>query len=656
MRRRRFLDLAASKPGVYFGLVIILAGFLAAVSYFIDRYDGFIEKRSTFLGLNMREGFVALSDLQRINLVVLEALRTNEMSRELAIELDRATDFLYVRADAFRRGVVETTETENARKILVLLEDVIGILDAARADRYSNLSGLSARLIEITDETRRLLFVFLDDQRRTQERLLRLQTEQLQRKTYFLTGVLFFLTLVAGSALLLLLREGRLRQHVEEAERRVQFLAYYDSLTTLPNRIKFQDHVSAHLDSGRHGALAFLDLDNFKGINDSLGHAAGDCVLSSVARVLTQSAEKFGGVAARIAGDEFALFFPYADREKLAFLADEILENMKTPVEFESEQIPVGLSIGIATSDVVSRRGCPNFEELSRAADFCLYQSKSAGRGRFTIFDADLNERYAARRALLTELSGAIERGEIRTWFQPKVRLGDEAVFGFEALCRWRRDGILVSPADFIPIAESSGSIIELDLHVMRQACELLAHWNRKSNIPYTISVNLSALHFRSRAIVNSIEEVLTRSGLAPECLTLEITETVELMDWDFVGRIFSEIRALGCRISIDDFGAGYSSLAYLRAIQADELKIDRSLVREIETSAEARQVLSSVVDLAHSLNLRVIVEGVETEEQTDVLLGLGCKYGQGYLFGKPLPAQRALARHAPSAGLKSAS
>ncbi|NNF92197.1 MAG: EAL domain-containing protein, partial [Boseongicola sp.] len=214
----------------------------------------------------------------------------------------------------------------------------------------------------------------------------------------------------------------------------------------------------------------------------------------------------------------------------------------------------------------------------------------------------------------------------------------------------------LVPPNEFIPVAEASGSIIELDLYMMREACRIVSAWNRSVGTEYSVSVNLSATHFRSGSIVDSVARVLRDTGLTPRLLTLEITETVQLVNWDVVRDIFAQLRKLGCRISIDDFGSGYSSLAYLRAMQADELKIDRSLVQEIETSDEARHVLSSVIELAHSLNMRVIVEGVESEDQSDILSSLGCIYGQGFLFGRPMPAKSALARYAASVGLDIAS
>ncbi|NND19746.1 MAG: EAL domain-containing protein [Silicimonas sp.] len=332
------------------------------------------------------------------------------------------------------------------------------------------------------------------------------------------------------------------------------------------------------------------------------------------------------------------------------------MESMQVPVEFEGESLDVGLSLGIAPSDRVVESLPLGFESLCRIADFCLYASKTSGRNQYTIFDSELNEQFVARRAILTELSEAMKWGEIEAWFQPKVSLETEAVFGFEALCRWNRGGTLVPPNEFIPVAEASGSIIELDLYMMREACRIVSAWNRSVGTEYSVSVNLSATHFRSGSIVESVARVLRDTGLTPGLLTLEITETVQLVNWDVVRDIFAQLRKLGCRISIDDFGSGYSSLAYLRAMQADELKIDRSLVQEIETSDEARHVLSSVIELAHSLNMRVIVEGVESEDQSDILSSLGCIYGQGFLFGRPMPAKSALARYAASVGLDIAS
>jgi EAL domain-containing protein (putative c-di-GMP-specific phosphodiesterase class I) len=244
---------------------------------------------------------------------------------------------------------------------------------------------------------------------------------------------------------------------------------------------------------------------------------------------------------------------------------------------------------------------------------------------------------------MINELPQAIDNGELVVHLQPKVDLSEGTVYGLEALVRWNRNGHITPPANFVLIAEDSGSIVDIDRFVLNKETDYIAVWNKDHDSDYSVSVNLFALHFSSRRIIDWTRDALHRSGLPPHLLTLEITETLELRNWDLARPIIDELHALGCKIAIDDFGASFSSLAYLRTTKADELKIDRSLVEEIEHSEDARLLLSSVFDIAHNLNLVVTVEGIETEAQSIILQDMGAPHGQGYLFGKPRPPDEAL-------------
>ncbi len=628
--------------GAIFGVALIVACFSMAGTYFTGQFRSLQDERSVFQGLKLREGFVALSDLQRVTLVVLGALREGEMTSERAADLEAALDFLYVRNDAFRTRLLPEAGSESARAALAQMEHVVALVEAAKARRFDDLPELSGDLIETTNGARQHLFSYLDDKRRSQDMLMNDQQDRIEHQLILLLAFLFCLTIAGSAALLLLRRESRMRRELQISEGRARFLAYYDALTGLPNRVLFRDRVQAHLAEGLGSAMVFVDLDQFKDINDTFGHSTGDTVLKAVARILEKTARDEGGLAARLAGDEFALFLPTDDIRAVAEIGEGVIAACSVPVTCDNFCVSFGISLGVATGALLGETDA-TFEHLLKKADFALYAAKAAGRGRVTVFDADLEAEFNGRRALVSELPFAIERGEIEVFLQPKILIGSGLTYGFEALARWNRDGQRLAPSEFVELAESSGAVIELDLHVLRASTRLIADWNARCGMQLSISANLSAAHFRTGSIVDEVADALRVSGLPPVLLTLEITETIQILNWEQVHVALAKIRGIGCRIAIDDFGSGYSSLAYLRAIEADELKIDRSLVSEIEQSDEALFILDSVVDLAHSLRMEVVVEGVETESQLRSVEALGCRKAQGFLISQPLPADEAL-------------
>lgn len=611
--------------------------------FFVAQFEALQSQKSEFQGLKLREGFVALSDVQRINLIVLDALREGEMTPEAAAELEAAVDFLYVRSESFRERILPETGSEVAGEALAQMERIIDLTDAARAGDFSDLIGLSGELIAATDEARRLLIVYLDEKRRQQDLLIAEQHLRISRQAVMLLAFLLCLTIVSMAALLLFRREIQMHKDMEKAERRAHYLAYYDPLTGLPNRVLFKDRVQESLFATREASMFFADLDKFKEINDTLGHATGDAVLKAVGGYMKAAAEQRGGIAARLSGDEFALFLPIEDVGVVTEVGEELLAACRAPIVSESGHVTPGMSIGAAIGGA-SESGVPGFDSLLRMADFALYAAKTGGRGRMALFDRELEARFHRRRALAIELPQAIRRREIGVYFQPKLQIVPGRVYGFEAVARWSRPGGILGPDEFIELAEASGSVVELDLYILTEAARLIADWNSRMGTELSVSVNLSVAHFRAGSVADDIGRALKSSGLRADLLTLEITETIQILNWDHVSASLSRIRALGCRIAIDDFGSGYSSLAYLRAMQADELKIDRSLVAEIETSEEARFILDSVVDLAHSLGMEVVVEGVETDRQLRRITALGCGRAQGFLIGRPEPAAEALA------------
>lgn len=320
-----------------------------------------------------------------------------------------------------------------------------------------------------------------------------------------------------------------------------------------------------------------------------------------------------------------------------------MISEASRPFSSDGEIVSIGLSVGLATSTQVNAKMTVTVDLLSRVTDFALYESKSNGRNQFTIYDHAIEQRFLDRRAMLEELPRAIADRDLEVHLQLKVFLADQSVYGFEALVRWRRDGRLSPPGEFILIAEESGLVIDIDNFVLRTATQLVADWNRDHATEYSISVNLSTLHFNSKRVIEAVQDSLWQSGLPPSLLILEITETMEIRDWDKARGIIKGLRNLGCKIAIDDFGTGFSSLAYLRSMPANELKVDKSLIDDLETSEKARLLLTSVLDIAGNLSLAVTVEGIETNSQFQIALEMGVPHGQGYFFGRPLPAEQAL-------------
>ena len=601
------------------------------------------QNHKTFQERDARNGYVAMSDIQRLLLVAQKAVHHNKMTAELEKEYRAAADTLYVRMVAFKAALKNHEHIETGDASIKAIEEIMRIADTAIEQGFPDIRQLVGDLLDAAVIARSRLVQFLDVMRRKGDRILESQNDALHRQQFMVLGNLASLTLVGCVSLLLLRREVLVRHGREQAEKRVEFLAFFDNLTELPNRSQFQDRLLTLLDQSTPVALLYVDLDDFKSINDTYGHAAGDAVLCHISRILADQAEALGGFAARLGGDEFALVITTEDLDELTTLCQGIMELSNTPFSFEGESLEIGLSIGLATSTQVAGRGPATLDMLSRVTDFALYASKEAGRKRYTLYDEELEKRFLERRAMLEELPQAIADGLLEVHLQPKVHLRDGTVFGFEALVRWRRDGQLVPPDSFIMIAEESGLVVDIDHFVLRHATQLVADWNSRHGTEFSVSVNLSALHFNTLRIVEWVQDALWSSMLPPGLLVLEITETMEMRDWTQAGTVISRLREAGSKIAIDDFGTGYSSLAYLRTTSADELKIDRSLIHELESSQKVRLMLASVLDIAQNLDLSVTVEGIETQTQAHILQKMGAECGQGYFYGKPLPPQEAL-------------
>lgn len=415
--------------------------------------------------------------------------------------------------------------------------------------------------------------------------------------------------------------------------------AYHDVLTGLPNRTAFFELVSGALARQQRrreylSAVLFLDLDRFKIINDSLGHFAGDQLLVTTAERL-KSCLRPGDVVARLGGDEFILFLDdLANPADATRVAERIVAAVGEPFQLGQDKVFVSASIGIALS---SAESCGP-EELLRDADTAMYRAKARGSGGYEIFDQEMRSRAIGRLRVETDLRRALDRGEFFLCYQPVVSLATQEILGFEALVRWRQpDGTIVPPGEFIPVAEETGLILPLGAFVLREACCWMAGLgsDQPATEHLTISVNLSGEQLKSRGLVQQVAAVLNETGVPPGKLRLEVTESVMMQNAESAAAILVELRSLGVQIFLDDFGTGYSSLAYLQRFSFDALKIDRSFVSGLP--AEGEGIVRAILALAQSLNLRVVAEGIETQDQWDHLTRLGCEWGQGYFFARPL-------------------
>jgi diguanylate cyclase (GGDEF)-like protein len=420
---------------------------------------------------------------------------------------------------------------------------------------------------------------------------------------------------------------------IAEREQRITQLAFNDVLTGLPNRTMFQQQLEHLLRvSGGNGsrfALHCLDLDQFKVINDTLGHPAGDALLVESAHRLLDAAR--GHFVARLGGDEFVVLQSLgADRNAIDHLAAEILQTMRRPFRIDGHEVMPSTSIGIA----IAPEDGLDADTLLRSADLALYRAKEAGRGTFAFFEESLNERAQERRQIETDLRAALDRGEFELFYQPLFDLDQNRICSFEALIRWRHPQRgLVSPADFIPVAEDTGLINAIGAWVIREACAQAVRWPEHVRV----AVNVSPVQFHRAALHETILRALADSGLAPARLEVEITESIFLEGSETTLKLLHALRSLGVRIALDDFGTGYSSLSYLQSFPFDKLKIDRSFIQNLLTRDGASAIVRAITELAHALDIETTAEGVEETAQLMELRSHGCSSVQGFLFAEPM-------------------
>jgi diguanylate cyclase (GGDEF)-like protein/PAS domain S-box-containing protein len=431
-------------------------------------------------------------------------------------------------------------------------------------------------------------------------------------------------------------RLGALAIERKEARAQIAQLAYYDTLTGLPNRARLRHLISeviAAVPDGKSVALAFLDVDNFKDVNDSLGHAAGDEMLVEFAQRLHTQIQP-GDVLGRLGGDEFVVLLPDRDAAGASLVASRIMDALSLPLKLGTRQVPVSVSMGIS----IYPDNAANLDTLIQQADAAMYKAKQAGRATYRFFSADMNRLAEQRLAHSAALRAALASGGLALHYQPQIRTSDGSLHGVEALARWH-DPVLgeVSPAKFIPLAEECGLIEQIGLWSIREACRQMAQWREAGlDIP-CVSVNLSPINFQNAGLASVVAEILAEYGLPPETLMLEVTESVFLNEHAVAIETMSAIRKLGAGLSLDDFGTGYSSLNRLAHLPIRELKIDRSFMRDVESKPAARAIVTTVVRVGQSLQLTVVAEGVETEGQKKLLSALGCDVIQGFLYAPAL-------------------
>ena len=426
----------------------------------------------------------------------------------------------------------------------------------------------------------------------------------------------------------------------QKARARLVHQAKHDSLTKLPNRIRLREQLTARLEQvgsqpGHRFAVFCIDLDEFKVVNDTLGHPTGDLLLQKVADRLVSIAGE-DDLVIRLGGDEFAVVTGIGDRSDFSAIAERLIKTIGAPYDLNGHEVMIGASVGVA----IGPRDGTDPDELMKHGDLALYRAKSDGRNTFRSFAPEMAESVRERQQLIGDLRGAIEAGELTVFFQPQTNLDDGSIAAFEALVRWQHPVHgMISPLSFIPVAEETGLIVPIGEWVLRESCRHAAKWP----LPVRVAVNISARQLRDRGFVSMVVNALATSGLPATRLELEITESVLLQDNEETRSTLLQLKSLGIAIAMDDFGTGYSSLSCLRSFPFDKIKIDQSFVRVMNDSVEASSIVSAIIELAGNLNISTTAEGIEDEVTLSELRRKGCREGQGFYIGRPGPADSAI-------------
>lgn len=425
------------------------------------------------------------------------------------------------------------------------------------------------------------------------------------------------------------------------SEARIKHLATHDGLTDLPNRAMFTELLSASIETARRYkkklALLFIDLDRFKVVNDTLGHADGDALLLEIANRLRQTL-RASDVVARLGGDEFVVILPeFADEQEVAVVARKVLHAVMKPVMLHGQECRVTASIGVALYPANGNDG----QTLTKNADIAMYLAKEEGKNDFRFFSTDMKTQSIERLMLETNLRQALERDEFVLQYQPKINLRTGQITGVEALLRWNQPELgMLPPLQFIPLAEETGLIVPIGRWVLKTACEQHMAWRRDGLPPVCMAINLSPRQFQHEHLLRDIDDTLATTGMRPELLELEITEGMVMRNVDRAIGLLTEIKKRGVRLAMDDFGTGYSSMALIKSFPIDTLKIDRSFIRDLPENTEDKAIADAIIGSGKALSLTIVAEGVETTDQEAFLRDHACDEMQGYLFSRPVSAE----------------
>ena len=420
---------------------------------------------------------------------------------------------------------------------------------------------------------------------------------------------------------------------------RIKYMAYFDGLTELPNRVLFfqilNNLLIRSIREKKRGAVIFIDIDNFKTINDNFGHQHGDMILKMFAQLLKIIVDKSGQIA-RLSGDEFVIIlYDYKDSKKIEMICDDIKNYLKNYFEIKDKQIYITVSIGIA---LFPEHSC-DANELLKYADFAMYYSKLNGKGRYSFFNKEISDTFFRMRQIELELEMSIQNEELYICYQPQVDVCKNKIIGIEALIRWNNKNLgNISPAEFIPIAEKTGFIIKLGKWVIEEVLSTTSLWKKKGYEFKNISINVSPIQIKEKNFKETLFNTCKKYDIPSNLLEIEITEGTLMEVYKEEYKLLEDIISNGINIAIDDFGTGYSSLNYITALPFQTIKIDKSFVDNIIDNEKNIAVIKSIIKLSESLRYNIIIEGVETREQADLLEGLGCKIIQGYYFSKPIP------------------